>query len=496
MCLLHLVKSQPMPYKLQSFGPALLSACLLLCSANSLSQSDEVNTLPELGEGGSSLFSSEQEYQLGRAWLRMFRASVATETDPALQDYLEQMVFDLATHSQLQDRRLELVVVRNRVLNAFAVPGGVVGVHTGLILNAETEEEIAAVLAHELGHLSQRHFSRSVEDAQSRTLPTLAGMLTGLVLAAAGSGDAGMAAIMATQAGARQAALRYSRQNEQEADRAGILTMVNAGLNPRAVPTMFERMQRLSRYQGNRIPEFLLTHPVTESRIADSRSRAERYPAVKPVNQLRFAMMKAKVEVSLAESPIVLARRYKAALESHEGDENGNRYGLALAQAASGQLDEARKGLNALLAKYPGNITLVHTLARLELDAGNFGVARQLLERQLKLNPRNYVLSMPYAEALRKQGNAVKAEKILTEQVRLRPFDPYIWYELAETRGLANNVIGVHEARAEYFILNGQLDRAEMQLGHALNLVQDNFNTSARIRSRLDEIAQMKKTKL
>lgn len=437
--------------KMQHTMGSLLVACglLLFSSAPAISEPQGDAVLPELGEGGTSLFSSEQEYQLGRAWLRMFRARVPTETDPVLQDYLEQLLFDLATHSQLKDRRLEPVLIKNETLNAFAVPGGVVGVHTGLFIYAESEEEVAAVLAHELGHLSQHHFSRGVEDSRSRTLPTLAGLLSGLVLAAAGNGDAGMAAIMATQAGAIQSQLRFSRENEQEADRVGMLTLVDAGLDPRAVPSMFERMQRSARYQGNRVPEFLLTHPVTESRIADSRARAEKYPPAKPAKEQRFALMKAKIEVSFSDNPATTIKRFQVAIDNGSGDEIANRYGLALAQAKAGQTEAARKGLSMLLAKQPNNIAFVHAMAQLELDSGNYGIARQLLERQLKLAPRNYALSMPYAEALRKLGDAGKAEKILNEQVRLRPSDPYIWYQLAETRGLAGNVVGVHEARAE-----------------------------------------------
>ena len=476
--------------------PAPLLALALLLGPQHAGLAATDLSLPDLGESGGQLFSSEHEYQLGRAWLRMFRAQVPTESDPVLQDYLDQLLFDLATHSQLGDRRLEPVLVKNQTLNAFAVPGGVVGVHTGLLLYAESEEEMAAVLAHELAHLSQRHFSRGVEDARSRTVPTLAGLLTGLVLAAAGSGDAGMAAIMATQAGAMESQLRFSRENEQEADRVGIQTMVSAGLDPRAMPGMFERMERSSRFQGNRIPEFLLTHPVTESRISDSRNRAEQQPGAKPVPPRRFEMMKARVLVSFSDTPAATAQRFRAALEAGTGDAVANRYGLALAQLEAGQTEAARKQLSALLADAPSSIPLAHALAQLEIRSGNYGVAARLLEKHLGLNPRNHALSLLYAEALRKTGNARKAEQVLNEQVRLRPSDPHIWYQVAETRGMAGNIIGVHEARAEYFILNGMYDKAEQQLGYALKLVQGDFNSSARIQSRLDDIAEMRSFRL
>ena len=154
-------------------------AHLLLASVLTIASSvrAEELKLPTLGEGSNSLFSPEQEYNLGRAWLRMFRSQVRTFDDPIVHDYLESLLFKLVAHSKLQDRRIELVVVDNPTLNAFAVPGGVIGIHTGLLLYAQTEDELATVLAHELAHLSQRHFSRGVEAQQQQATLTMAGLL-------------------------------------------------------------------------------------------------------------------------------------------------------------------------------------------------------------------------------------------------------------------------------------------------------------------------------
>ena len=231
--------------------------------------------LPNLGESSTSLFSPEQEYKLGRAWLRMFRSQVPTMEDPMVHDYLESLLYTLVTHSELQDRRIELVVVDNPVLNAFAVPGGVIGIHTGLMLYAQSEDELATVLAHEIAHLSQRHFSRGVEQQKKQQPLTLAGMLAGLVLIATTGGSAGLAALSASQAAAIESQMRFSRSSEQEADRIGMQTLVAADMDPHAAPAMFERMLAATRYSGgSRTPEFLRTHPLSESRIADTRNRA------------------------------------------------------------------------------------------------------------------------------------------------------------------------------------------------------------------------------
>ena len=254
--------------------------------------------LPNLGEASTSLFSAEYEHQLGRTWLRIFRSQVPTVDDPLLFDYLEDLIYKLVTHSQLEDRRVELVVVDNPTINACAVPGGVIGVHNGLLMYAQTEDELATVLAHEIAHLSQRHFSRGVEFRKNQQPLNLAAMLAGLVIMATAGGDAGLAAISAAQAAAQDSALRYSRGNEQEADRIGMQTMVDAGMDPHAAPAMFERMLQASRYSsGNRVPEFLRTHPLSESRIADTRNRAREYPKLIRQTSLNYQLMRARVVV-------------------------------------------------------------------------------------------------------------------------------------------------------------------------------------------------------
>ncbi|WP_225318311.1 M48 family metallopeptidase [Cellvibrio sp. KY-YJ-3] len=203
--------------------------------------------LPNLGDTSSIMISPVQEKILGQRWLRAYRSQVPTSSDPLIIDYLEQLFARLLPHSQLDDKRIDLVVAQNNTLNAFAVPGNIIGVHTGLLNYAKTENQLAAVLAHEMGHLSQRHYARRLEQQKNMMMPMLAGMLAGLVLAANSNSDAGVAAIMGTQAAAQQASLAFSRQNEQEADRIGMQTMIQAGLDPHAAADMFEEMVRANR---------------------------------------------------------------------------------------------------------------------------------------------------------------------------------------------------------------------------------------------------------
>src|SRR4051812_30006409 len=221
----------------------------MACAAAALAASSSSNDieLPVLGDTSSAMISPVQEKILGQRVLKAYRAQVPTSSDPLVIDYLEGLINRLLPYSQLDEKRIDLVVVKNDTLNAFAVPGGVMGIHTGVFNYAKSENQLAAIISHEMGHLSQRHYARHLEQQKNSMMPMIAGMLAGLVLAANSNGDGGMAAIMASQAAAEAAALRFSRENEQEADRIGMQTMLDAKLDPYAASDMFEEMLHATR---------------------------------------------------------------------------------------------------------------------------------------------------------------------------------------------------------------------------------------------------------
>ena len=464
--------------------PTLLTlACLLTTPAMT-------NELPSLGDSSSGIVSPEQEHQLGRAWLSLLRGQVQQLSDPQVKDYLERSVYRLAETSQLQDRRLEFVLLDSPQLNAFAAPGGIIGVNGGLFIHAQTEAEYASVLAHELAHLSQRHFARGLEAQQRMQLPLMAAMLAGVVAAAAGAGDAGIAAIVSTQAAAIQAQRRFSRQNEQEADRIGLINLERAGYDPRAMPDMFGRLMRQYRYD-QKPPEFLLTHPVSESRIADTRNRAEQYPDGGVQDSLRYQLMRARIQLKFESTPGLSAKRFRAMLSDDPGLDAA-RYGLALAQIASGQLEDAASNLQPLLEKMPDDAT--YNLAQIELDitANRLQTAQQRVERLLQLYPGSYPVRQANIDLLSKQNRLDQAERELDKLVEVRRNDPDVWYQVSEIRGLTGNIVGLHQARAEFFALVGDYDQAIEQLDFAKRRA-NNFQMSARIDARQKALADEKR---
>lgn len=445
--------------------------------------------LPSLGDTSSSIMSREQEYQLGRAWLSMLRGSVRTLEDPLLKDYVETHVFGLAETSQLDDRRLTFVTMDSPQLNAFAAPGGIIGVNAGLFLHAHTEAEFASVMAHELAHLSQRHFARGLQHQQQSRIPLMTAMLASIILAASGGGDAGIAALASTQAAAIQEQRRFSRQNEQEADRIGLLNLKQAGFDPNAMPEMFERLSKLSRFSRTP-PEFLLTHPVSQSRIADSRNRAGQLSNDGRRDSPYYQMMRARVQLFYEDSPGLAAQRFRALLDEHDGEHAAARYGLALALIRGGQHDAAVEHLDALLEQHPDNIAV--QLAQVEMDSSQNRLDNALsrLDQLLSVRPDNYPLLEARANILLRLRDYRAAEKVTDQLARLRSEDPDIWYLVSEVRGLAGNILGVHQARAEYFMLAGDLDQADEQLDQALKRAGDNFVTSSRIKARKEEVTR------
>ena len=321
----------------------------------------------------------------------------------------------------------------------------------------------------------------------------LAALLAGVLLAATVGSDAGLAAMTTAQGLAQDAQLRYSRANEAEADRVGLRTLYNAGMDPYAAPQMFERMYAATRYsQGDRIPEFLRTHPLSEKRIADTRARAMQYPKQIRSVSLDYQLMRARVAVQSAQTPEEAVAQFRSAAEGDPISAEATAYGLVLALTAAGRPDEAALTLDSVWSVNSDRIEYVMAAADIALARGKPDRAVAGLERRLELSPGNHPLTMAYANALHQAGSPHLAEAVLLEQSRRVNDDPGLWYLLAEVQGLAGNIVGLHQSRAEYFILVNALDAAEAQLGYAQQLVGNDFTRASLINERVRDIKEMR----
>jgi predicted Zn-dependent protease len=463
-----------------------LALTLLLAPATAWTQ---VN-LPVLGDTLSGTVSTQQEYDFGREFLRQARRETPALNDPLLAEYIASLTYKLAVNSELTDHRLEFILIDSTQLNAFAAPGGIVGVNAGLLLNTQNEGQLASILAHELAHISQRHYARSVEQQRNNSIPNMAGLLASLVIMATAGGEAGQAALMTNQAVGVDNQLRFSRSNEQEADSIGIRTLYNSGFDPNDMAGMFEVLLR-ARGASQRLPEFMLTHPLDESRVANSANRANTYPGVRHSSSSEFLLMRERVMIHYSSNPEAeIASREEAIPKLEGAAADAARYGMALAQLKTGQYVQATQSLEVLLAKEPERISYVLVAADIAVAAKDYAQAREILEKNLRINPGNHPLTMSYAIVLTKAGQHAEAAAVLEKHSSQRPNDMQLWYDLAEIQGLAGNIAKVHLARAEYFICIGDFARARDQLNFALDQESDRL-VQARIRQRQDYIREI-----
>ena len=463
---------------------------LLIFSAGFQLKSDEI-VLPTIGDTLSGIVSTQQEYRMGQSWLKAFRSQVREFNDPLIKSYLENLLYNLATYSELDNPKLEIILIPNNTINAFAVPGGIIGVHTGLFGYAETEDQFASVMAHELAHLSQRHFARRIENNKDNSIAGLAGLLAGLVLASTLGGDAAMAAMTAGQAFAAENRLRYSRANEKEADRIGLKTMKKANRDPRASTQMFEIMLKKLRQYGDRPPEFLLTHPVTEKRLADAKSRTINEPRKFYESSLTYHFIRARVKALTSNNLKDLKVEFTNDITKGYNTELAAQYGLALILSKKNEHEEARRVMNELLTSQPDQILLTYSDIELDINATLMSRAFKKIDNALSRNPDNTALLSLRADAFWKNKEFQKSAGDYRKLVSQNPSVPHYWYQLAEVEGLAGNIRDVHTARAEYFILIGSYEKAEEHLAIARRLSSGDFKKNATIAQRINELKSM-----
>lgn len=471
----------------------LTGAMLMAATPLYAQQLDPASDLPQLGDPNLGVMSPDGAHRLGRSFLRSLRAQTPIMEDPLVQEYAESLVYRLASFSDIHEPDLAIVVIDTPEINAFAVPGGVIGLNAGLFLNAASDDEVAAVIAHELGHVSQHHFARRYVESKKMSKTVLVAMLASIALAIAGDGQAGMAGIAATQAGAIQSQLAYSRSNEREADRIGMQTLARAGMNPMAMPRFFEKMLERQRFNGEP-PEFLLTHPVTEERIADTLARARNLPHPDTHPSLHYELVRARVQTHYFDS-VEHARAYFTE-RLHTGSDNQQqaaRYGLALTELRDNHYNKARQRMTALSQANPNELWYDIGLVQIDVADGAYPDAIRQGRQVLAINPQDYAASVLVSRAYLLSKQPAKAIPLLEPLLLKRPGDPLLWSLDADARGNSGDDAQAHRARAEKLFLDGHDEQAFKQMKYALHEAQDQFVLHARISARLDSMKKLAK---
>ena len=456
---------------------------LLILVSNNLFSSEE--DLPVIGDSSSSVISIASEYNLGRLYMAQLRRTLPEYIDPVSQDYSEHLVYRLSEFSELNDRRLEIALIDEKSVNAFAAPGGIIGINAGLIFHADTEGQLASVLSHELAHLSQRHFARRMQRQKDRSLANSLMILGSIALAGATSNPN---ALLVGQQAITQQNLSFSRGDEQEADRIGFKNMVSAGFDPKSTSYMFEKLQSLSRLSGSNELEFLRSHPLTKNRIADAQSRAQGFENKNYRNSLDYDLVRNRTIVHFSEVPRQAVTIFQKELtdSSDEREKLEAYYGLALAYSRDNKHSQALNSMRQALEMDSENLMLQIGLLELHIEAENYFEAEALASSLLSTNPYNYPISMLYNRVLMNKGDYKLGEKILKDLTLKRPKDPQVWYWLAEVQGLDKNLIGLHLSRAEYFFLTGSYETSIKHLRMALDLTGNNFQLTESIHNKIE----------
>ena len=466
------------------FFLCIISVFFLAANLNSQDNASKEIILPELGDRVSGAVSAAQEKAIGEMFLEQIYSQAPLISDPLLFEYTEHLIYRLSEYSQVRDRYFNILLIDDSSLNAFAAPGGVIGVNGGLFLNADNEGQFSSVLAHELAHLSQRHFARNVLKSKDSNLASALVMVSSIAIALISNNPNALTvgpAIMQTQS------LRYSRLFEKEADRVGFANLVKAGYNPKSMGEMFENMNELRRLSGDLPPEFLLTHPLSSSRISDAFNSAEGISEEgTKQDSLEFGLMKARLEVYYENIPANSLRLFESKVDDSPSD--ANIYGLALAHKKNNNFDKSINLLDRLIQKHPKNLVINTTKVDILLSYDKFNEALNLVNQFLEISPKNYPLSISKSKVLLAMERYFESEEIIRDQLLRKNDDPELWLLLSEIQRNSQNIIGYHQSRAEYFLLLGQDDKALNQLEFALQLTQNNFQVSESLMNKIVEI--------
>ena len=447
--------------------------------------------LPDLGSPATAAVSLDDEYRAGLGWFAQIRQTGQVLEDPEVSDYIQEIGHSLSSRAEEGQHQFYYFVLKDPIVNAFAMPGGFIAIQSGLILATRNENELAGVIAHETAHVTQRHLVRQLIDQSHAGLMSTAAMLAAILLGATagrGSPDAMEGAILATQSAAIQHQINYTRSSESEADRIGIGTMASAGYDPLGMASFFE-------YLGSSGPEpsrisavqFLIDHPLPSDRIAEARDRAEQIGRVRHTDSLNYTLMRERLR-SLVGNPQA-ARDYYVSLTKNGGGKTiEERYGKAVADIATRNPALAIPDLQALVNEYPKISQFYGALGQAYLANGQPKESQAVLDKALTLFPRNVPVTIRLAETLMHSGNNKRAHLLLDDLFNIVEPTPDQTRLIAKAANAAGDVADSYYYMSYFYLMTGDLKMAANQLQLALGMQGLDPIQRARFSARLEEV--------
>lgn len=445
--------------------------------------------LPDLGDSTASELSLQTERRIGESIARDIRLRDPSYLDdPEIIEYLDSLGGKLVLAAPGARQDFEFFPMRDSSINAFALPGGFIGVHTGLISASDNESEVASVLAHEMAHVTQRHIARQIGMQKRMELPMMVAMAAAILLGRSRP-DLASGAAIAAQGGAVQAQLGYSRDFEREADRVGFQTLARSGFDVRAMGAFFEKMQRYTRIMDDgSFPGYLRSHPVTTERIADAQGRAANEPYRQHADSLEYHLVRAKVRAEAGEARDALTMFTNAVNDRRFANEPGARYGLAVALQRAKELKRAEEEIARLRAAGVASPMLETLAARVRVALGDQAGALALLKAAQARYPHRRSILYAALETLQELGRHDEVLAMLAEPLRLYPRDPRLHQVRAKTYAGQGKRLLQHQAQAEVYVLQGSLPAAIEQLQLAQSSGDGNFYELSVVDARLKQL--------
>ena len=459
---------------------------LLLCLApRALAQG-----LPELGDSAQAGFSALEERRLGEEIMLEVRADRTYYDDAEATDYINSLGRRLAVKGSAGRQDFQFFLMQDRQINAFALPGGYVGVNSGLVLAAQSESEVASVIAHEVAHVTQRHIARIIDQQKHSTVMSLAALAVA-VLAARSNSDVSSAALALGQAGGIQNLLNFTREHEREADRVGLQILESAGYDPRAMAVFFERLQRATRVYEGGAPSYLRTHPMTHDRIADIQNRLDRLPYKQVADTLEFQLVRAKLRSELDAPSEARAFFEQSLAERRFLSETASRYGLVASLVRLKDYARATKEFEALRRGAPANPMIATLGCRIRTAAGETESALGCYRDARRSHPQHRAITYEYAELLLQAGRAEPALEVVAERLKSFTEDHKLYLLQARAYALQGKRLAQHRATGEAYARMGNITGAVEQMRIAVRSGDGDFYQLSAAEARLRELRKL-----
>lgn len=447
--------------------------------------------LPQIGTAGLSVLSLEKEESLGELYTYQLRSQAPMVLDPLVTEYVQALGHKLVSHADNVNYPFDFMVLRVNELNAFAYFGGHVALYTGIIRQAASEDELASVLAHEIAHVTQRHLARKLEQNQKNLPLTIAGIV-GSILVGIANPEAGMAGLQASIAANQQFSTNYTRQNEQEADRVGFRTLYTAGFDPSGMASFFEKMVAQYRFVS-KPPEFLLSHPLSESRVAEARNRAMQYPPLISQPSLEFQLTKMLIRANYGDEPAKVKGRLESELRHKQYVfEDAVHYGLGLVALQQDENQQALDIAERLIKKAPEN--LYYKVLKVDALIGlrRAEEAARFLAPEAGIRPNSPVVALNLANAWIYAEKGDEAIKVLEPYLYRHQEDPLAMDMMVKAQAQVKDTGAREFWQAEQLAYRGAFDRAINHFNRAYQAYGSNAIEQRRIEGRIAQVKSQK----